>query len=414
MICNFPTLGQMSFSKPSTGITRGLTITLNGHRDELLQSSYLTDFKGFRVFVSDAGDLPLLNQRGFSVPVGHHSLVALTPTVYDTNPNLKGVSPEDRKCLFPSENSAMTVFAQYSQTNCFLECALKEVHKMFLRNYTEPCVLWSLPQMESSDVICNVVTAKKFRSFFDNINVQELCPGCLPDCSTIRYNFYLTSEKIRPCDEKNFGVSPFCKYDDFDNQTYPSHWMDQAVRQLGLERFKAKLELLAQRNYGSPYSWKQTKYDAFTDDIAVLSFFFQSQRCVKIMKQASQTWISYFAMVGGLIGLMIGVNAMTVFELNWWTFKGYIIFNQKRVHDYLLKSFFTPYVFKQLQRVSRDLVHSRVFPFIAGMGLCIVLLSSIGKRKTIGSLVYLIRVQLPHFLRVQDLPHYFIFLEQSI
>jgi len=305
-------------------MTRGLTVTLNNHRDKLARLSYLSDFKGFKIYVSTPNEFPLLNQRGFVAPVGHRTLVALTPTVFESDSSLMTINVDDRKCLFPSESSMLFAFSDYSQSSCFLECALKQIHDIFLDNMTQPCTVWSLPIIDGGP-ICNPYFNRIFKNIFKNINAGKSCQHCLPDCSTIKYNYFVTSEKFRPCDEKNFGVSPFCKISDLTNSTFPSHWIDQTMRQLGFEKFKHKFNLSAQRNYGNPYLWGQTKYDSFNDDIAVVSFFYSSQRCMKILKQASQTWPGYFAIVGGSSGLLIGVSAMTLFELTWISLRFFII-----------------------------------------------------------------------------------------
>lgn len=304
-------------------MTRGLTVTLNNHRDKLERFTYLSSFKGFKIYVSTPNEFPLLNQRGFVAPVGHRTLVALTPTVFEGDSSLEYVDVEHRKCLFSYESSTLTAFTEYSQSNCFLECAIKQIHELFLNNLTQPCIIWSLPIIYR-DPICDDYTNNMFKNAFKNINVGKSCQHCLPDCSTIKYSHFVTTEKFRPCDEKNFGVSPFCKLKDLHNSTFPSHWLDQTMRQLGYEKFKDKFQMSAQRNYGNPYSWGQTVYDSFADDIAVVSFFYPSQRCMKIFKQASQTWAGYFATVGGASGLLIGVSAISLFELIW-TFVRFVI-----------------------------------------------------------------------------------------
>jgi len=83
----------------------------------------------------------------------------------------------------------------------------------------------------------------------------------------------VTPEKVRPCDEKNFGVSHFCQSKGYKNSTHPIHWFDQAMKQLGVEYFKDNPGVSDKRNYGSPYVWHQTKYDAHSDDIPVIRFF---------------------------------------------------------------------------------------------------------------------------------------------
>lgn len=314
----------MSFLKPSSGRSRGLTVTLNARRDSMARFSYLNDFKDFRVFISTPGDFPLLLQKGFFIPPGHHTLVAITPTILESDLSLQGVDPLERKCLFPHENQSMVLFETYSQSNCFLECSLNQTHKSLILDNTGSCTMWYLPFLYN-DSICTTTKMNKFKDYFEKINSNEYCQHCLPDCSSVTYKHFETSERIRICDEKNFGVSPFCQYLDFQHSAMPSHWIDQAIDMLGAEKFQNYLNLSARKNYGSPYLWQQTKYDAFTDDIAVVSFFFPSQRSLKLLTQASQTWATYFSSVGGISGLLISFSLITVFEIIWLQIQGLII-----------------------------------------------------------------------------------------
>jgi len=102
--------------------------------------------------------------------------------------------------------------------------------------------------------------------------------------------------------------------------------------ELGVEKFQNYLKLSSRRNYGSPYVWRQTSYDAFNDDISVVSFFFPTQRSVKFLSQASQTWTTYFSLVGGISGLLIGLSLITLFEIVMVIFTSLVLLFQNMPH----------------------------------------------------------------------------------
>jgi len=156
----------------------------------------MSDFKGFKAYISSNDEFPLLMQKGFSVPYGHHTLVALTPTLYDTDSSLQDIPSESRKCLFPFENDVMTIFEKYSQNNCFLECALQQTYKSIIANDSNLCTMWYLPMYGNSS-ICGSASRKNFVSYFDNINFAHQCKHCLPDCAATKYSHFITSEKFR-------------------------------------------------------------------------------------------------------------------------------------------------------------------------------------------------------------------------
>jgi len=82
------------------------------------------------------------------MPVGPQSLVAIKPV--QTGASLENINPRKRNCLFPFENEMLSVFEAYSQSNCFLDCAIKDAQEKLLRQNILPCRLWHLPKIEDS------------------------------------------------------------------------------------------------------------------------------------------------------------------------------------------------------------------------------------------------------------------------
>jgi hypothetical protein len=58
-------------------------------------------------------------------------------------------------------------------------------------------------------------------------------------------------------------------------------------------------------------------YDAYEKDIAILQLYFKSPTMMEYKTFPSQTWISFFSAIGGLLGLCIGMSIVTVIELVW-------------------------------------------------------------------------------------------------
>ena len=63
------------------------------------------DFEGFTALITEPGNFPLANLRGFEVKPGHNNLVALSAVKIDADDDLKYLKPETRKCLFPDETT---------------------------------------------------------------------------------------------------------------------------------------------------------------------------------------------------------------------------------------------------------------------------------------------------------------------
>jgi hypothetical protein len=58
-------------------------------------------------------------------------------------------------------------------------------------------------------------------------------------------------------------------------------------------------------------------YDAYEKDIAVLQIYFKTPTVMEYQTFPSQTWISFFSTIGGLLGLCIGLSIVTFIELFW-------------------------------------------------------------------------------------------------
>ena len=62
---------------------------------------------------------------------------------------------------------------------------------------------------------------------------------------------------------------------------------------------------------------KETIYDAYDKDIAILQIYFKSPTIIEYGTFPSQTWIDFFSSIGGLLGLCIGISIVTFIEIFW-------------------------------------------------------------------------------------------------
>ena len=63
--------------------------------------------------------------------------------------------------------------------------------------------------------------------------------------------------------------------------------------------------------------FKDYTYDAYKEDIAILQVYFKTSSVMEYETYPSQTWIDFFSIIGGLLGLCIGLSIVTVIELFW-------------------------------------------------------------------------------------------------
>jgi hypothetical protein len=63
--------------------------------------------------------------------------------------------------------------------------------------------------------------------------------------------------------------------------------------------------------------FKETTYDAYEKDIAVLQVYFKTPTVMEYQTFPSRSWIDFFSAIGGLLGLRIGLSIVTFVELFW-------------------------------------------------------------------------------------------------
>ena len=59
-------------------------------------------------------------------------------------------------------------------------------------------------------------------------------------------------------------------------------------------------------------------YEAYEEDIARVEVYFKSATVTEIHREPSMTWIDYFANLGGLFGLSLGLGIIFLFEFIWY------------------------------------------------------------------------------------------------
>lgn len=63
--------------------------------------------------------------------------------------------------------------------------------------------------------------------------------------------------------------------------------------------------------------WKNNSYDAFSNDIAIASIYFNSPHIIEYVKRPRMTWIDFVSNVGGVLGLLFGIGVIFIFEILW-------------------------------------------------------------------------------------------------
>jgi hypothetical protein len=149
--------------------------------------------------------------------------------------------------------------------------------------------------------------------------------GANTESSSTIYQTTVTAVPLRTCELTNMGSNKMCKsmpnplmLDSTVNANYEN-------RVHGQPYFSKKYISSTRKTSGAlPLgdvfgSTTDTNYDAFQNDIAKVQIFFKSATAFVIHREQAMTWVNFFANLGGLFGLVLGLGIIFVFEIIWLT-----------------------------------------------------------------------------------------------
>ena len=314
---------QNNEPKSQPGSEMGLTVVLDAHTDIIAEYTVNTDFKEITAAIIPPGDFPLTSQNSIKLKPGHNNIISLLPTQISSDPSIKAIDPQDRKCFSRDETFFIKLHRNYSQRNCLFECTLAQAKNTSHMN----CNPWFFPSLNAANRLCGPREKTAILEAMRNDVPPNACDHCLPDCDQTIYHPMVTTQELRVCDEKNFGMAVLCSLDSID--VWPQIWGDQVLDQPNItvanfsgstvfkkikSRQRIKTLLLA---YNRDTPKEPQKYDAYKDYIAVVNVYFSSPSVMKFTTKINKTWIDFISGIGGNVGLFIGFSFVTIFELLW-------------------------------------------------------------------------------------------------
>ncbi len=313
--------------KTQPGTKRGLTVVLDAHTDLLSAGSVQIDDTGFLGLLQSSGSFPLATLGTFDIKPGHKNLVAITGTVVNSSKELYNLNSTARNCLFGTENDNLTLYRNYTQSNCLFECALNFAQTAMMEKYMQqPCIPWYFPTLDKNLKICNPWTALEFVKLMSNLPKDE-CQYCLPDCTVTIYKTFVTAVPLRICSLKSFMSVSICNVSNNADTTFTM--LGDLVtgsyeRKNGIlpyftkNAFKHSIRNLGQSLVNGHYFGpSESGYNAFEKDISIVQVYFKTATVVKMWRQPVMTWNDFFSNIGGILGLVLGIGMITLMELSW-------------------------------------------------------------------------------------------------
>ena len=315
--------------EPNTvpGRNKGLTLIIDAHSDVLSAGSVPIETNGFLGLIRPRGTFPITMLESFDIRSGHNNIVAISPTIVNRQDELRNLEISARNCLFEDESSNLTMYKNYSQSNCLFECFFNTSQLSMNSKYstTVGCIPWFFPSTNIGlPNICDPWQALEMVDLMWNVPSSD-CGNCLPDCSTFIYKTTVTAVPLKKCDLTNLGLTHLCDTND-KNPLSPKMYSN-----LLLNNFMARFNITP--NYGRynmtsnirkrgsdlprghVFDETDALYDAFETDIAKVQIYFKTASVAKITQQTTMTWIDYYSNVGGILGFVLGMGIVTIFEI---------------------------------------------------------------------------------------------------
>ena len=215
------------------------------------------------------------------------------PLALTYSPSLKGVSKENRDCLFDDENSKTDAFQAYSQENCFYQCQVSKL----LSNKTFSCVPWDLPNVKASLPVCNSNATYHFKQQLSLVNVTLFCSHCKPDCENTIYDTQVDTTFIDPervCQQKEI--------------------LEKVFEAEELLMFENKLSVELNYLQGDFAANKLCRLKMVTD-IVLLDIQVATSGIIQVNQAKSSSFVDQLSVIGGSLSLFIGCSIFIIFEL---------------------------------------------------------------------------------------------------
>ncbi|XP_055303111.1 pickpocket protein 28-like [Sitodiplosis mosellana] len=213
-------------------------------------------YQGFKVALTIPGETWTMSRNFFRVPISEDTRIMIKPKMITTSDGLRRYEPYQRDCFYQLERR-LRFFKLYTQINCEEECRA---------NFTKmecECVKFSMPR-DINTKICGVASIncyqaarRKLAAVESGKRFREKC-NCMPACTSIEYKAEI--------DRSNFGIVA----------TVPK---GQGVH------------------------------------LAILAVWIKSSDVDIVKRVETYTFSDFLAICGGLLGLFLGMSALSIIEL---------------------------------------------------------------------------------------------------
>ncbi len=143
-----------------------------------------------QVAIHEPGEVPDLVQQAVHISPGYVYNIFVTSKQILADQEIGTLPLGLRHCLFPSENSHLELFNNYSKSACEFECHVKNAHDSC------GCIPWDYPRLDRLSLpVCNETGTECFKVGYLDSALSAEC-DCPSSCLSTEYSYTYHSEPL--------------------------------------------------------------------------------------------------------------------------------------------------------------------------------------------------------------------------
>ena len=266
----------------ASGTQFGLRLLLDMQNDLMTCPKLVSS--AFKSELHSPASSPSLEHHGFLLAPGTETYVSVTPKVTLADNSVRKFGSSVRHCYLENERQ-LGYFRHYNEDNCLEECLANFTMKKCgcLPHFFPMASARGIAVCNKSDNISSICLEEvrfelRRSAYISAIKSHDHIPGevdqvgcfCLPSCSEIKYEGHMTSAPLMA------------------------------------DEVKKQYHMTKASNYSS---------ERIKSDIAVVNVFFERDNFVQVKRTELYGILALFSNIGGLLGLCMGVSAISFVEL---------------------------------------------------------------------------------------------------
>jgi hypothetical protein len=229
---------------------------------------------------------------------GYHTTIYVTPKLLEVSSDFKSLSLRNRKCKLPHETTEFTLFQEYSQKGCEIECAAKKAATFC------QCLPWHYPNNFTSLPTCDMFGGFCFDQIISNEVFYKKCKfDCMEDCQETSLSVW---QKTVP-----FNIEELCNEGTYFDKFFRHNFQ----RIFAFEHYRVLIQEKHIPNLETSFSNGSLCVNYIRRYISFVSIESPTESVSKSKLDRRTSFIDKLGVIGGTLGICIGTSILSFAEV---------------------------------------------------------------------------------------------------